>query len=76
MNYFERMLLNYLRDSKIRMEITGFDMDGFESAVHDALKLRLDAIECIVFEDGGAASDAQKVAAIRNLFQREFYDKE
>ena len=30
MRYFDLMLLNYLRDSKIQIEITGFDMDGAE----------------------------------------------
>ncbi len=76
MNYFEKILLNYLRDSKIEMEINGFDQAGFERTTRDALKLRLDTIESIVFEDSGIISDAQKVASVKNLFQREFYDKE
>ncbi len=34
MTYFERTLLNFLNESKIEMEIRGFDMDSFERALH------------------------------------------
>ena len=73
MNYFEMMLLNYLRDSKIEMEINGFDMDSFEQIIHQELKYRLEMVESIVFEDDDLMSDAEKVEAIKRQFQNEFY---
>ena len=76
MNYFEKILLNYLRDSKLKMEITGFDMDGFQEAVREESKRRLEMVESIVFEDDDLMSDAEKVTAVKRLFQNEFYDKE
>lgn len=68
MNYFEKMLLNYLRGSKIKMEITGFDMDGFEKLLHQELKRQLEDIEHIVFSDD-FTSDAERVQSIKELFQ-------
>lgn len=68
MNYFEKMLLNYLRGSKIKMEITGFDMDGFEKLLHQELKRQLESIEYIVFSDD-FTSDAERVQSIKELFQ-------
>lgn len=68
MNYFEKMLLNYLRGSKIEMKITGFDMDGFEKLLHQRLKKQLEDIEYIVFSDD-LTSDAEKVQSIKELFQ-------
>ena len=68
MNYFEKMLLNYLRGSKIKMEITGFDMDGFEKLLHQRLKRQLETIEHIVFSDN-FTSDAEKVQSIKELFR-------
>lgn len=76
MTYFEKSLLNFLRDSKIKMEITGFDMDGFQEAVHEESKRRLEMVESIVFEDDDLMSDAEKVTTVKRLFQNEFYDKE
>lgn len=76
MNYFEKMLLNYLRNSKIKLEITGFDVNGFEKAVQEETKRRLDMIEYIAFEDDDIASDTEKIASIKQLFRREFYSEE
>ena len=76
MNYFEKILLAYLRDSKIEMEITGFDMDSFEQILSQELKCRLEMVESIAFEDDELMPDTEKVAAIKRLFQNEFYDKE
>ena len=73
MNYFEKILLNYLRSGKVKMEITGFDMDGFQAAVRDESKRRLELIEQIVFEDDDMRSDTQKIEAIRLYFQKDFY---
>ena len=76
MNYFETMLLNYLRGGKVKMEITGFDMDDFQAAVRDESKRRLELIEQIVFEDSEKIPDAQKVEAIKQCFQKDFYMQE
>jgi len=76
MDYFERTLLNFLSRSKIKMEITGFDQDGFSKAVQQESKRRLDMIEYIISQDSGIVSDAEKIASIKQLFRREFYDKE
>ena len=72
MKLLERILLRFLLNNKITMEITGFDMDAFAKAIDQELKARLETVECIVFEDSGMISDAQKVASIQNLFRREF----
>lgn len=73
MNCFEKMLLNYLLSSKIKMEITGFDMDGFEKATQEESKRRLELIEQIVFEDSVKKSDTEKLKAIKLCFERDFY---
>ena len=70
MNYFETMLLNYLRGGKVKMEITGFDMDGFSQAMYRELSRRLGMIEGIILEDD--TTDAEKTAAIRRLFEEDF----
>lgn len=68
MNYFEKMLLAFLLNSKIKMEVTGFDMDGFEKLLHQQLKRQLESIEYIVFSDD-FTSDAERVQSIKELFQ-------
>ena len=73
MELFELTLLNYLRSSKIKMEITGFDMEAFNKSMHRELKHRLDMIEGIIYEDHRTSTDAEKVAAIKLLFERNFY---
>lgn len=72
MNYFEKMLLNYLCGSKIKMEITGFDTAGFQKAVQEEGKRRLEMIESIVFEDEDILSNDEKINSIRSLFLRDF----
>lgn len=67
MRYFDKMLLNYLLNSKLKMEITGFDMDRFEKTLYHQLKRRLEAIEHIIFADE-FISDAERVESIRELF--------
>lgn len=76
MNYFEKLLLNYLRDSKVKMEITGLDLNGFQDALREESKHRLELIEQIIFEDSEIISDMRKVEAIKKLFQQEFYSKD
>ena len=76
MKMLEQILLRYLLDSKIKMEIAGFDMDGFQQAVRQRSKCRLRMIEDIVFTDDDIASDAEKVESIKLLFQREFFDED
>lgn len=68
MNYFDKMLLAFLLNGKIKMEITGFDMDGFEKLLHQQLKRQLESIEYIVFSDD-FTSDAERVQSIKELFQ-------
>ena len=76
MTYFEKLLLNYLRDSKVKMEITGLDLNGFQDALREESKHRLELIEQIIFEDSEIISDMRKVGAIKKLFQQEFYSKD
>ena len=73
MNYFEKILLNYLRSGKVKMEITGFDMDGFHAAARDESKRRLEVIEQIIFENSDMRSDTQKLEAVKLCFQKDFY---
>ena len=76
MTYFEKLLLNYQRDSKVKMEITGLDLNGFQDALREESKHRLELIEQIIFEDSEIISDMRKVEAIKKLFQQEFYSKD
>lgn len=68
MRYFDKMLLAFLLNSKIKMEVTGFDTDGFEKLLHQRLKRQLEDIEHIVFSDD-FTSDAERVQSIKELFQ-------
>lgn len=76
MTYFERTLLNFLNESKIEMEIRGFDMDSFERALHQEFKSQLELIEYIVFQDEIIESDTEKIASIKRVFQNEFYSED
>ena len=76
MTYFEKLLLNYLRDSKVKMEITGLDLNGFQDALREESKHRLELIDQIIFEDSEIISDMRKVEAIKKLFQQELYSKD
>ncbi len=76
MNYFEKMLLHYLWDGQLEMKISGFDMDGFQRTVQEEQKHRLEMIESLVFEDDDIMSDAEKVTALKRLFQNDFYYEE
>lgn len=73
MNYFEKLLLIHLWDGELETKITGFDMEGFQKALKDEGKRRLEIVEQIVFEDSDLRSDAQKVAALKLCFQKDFY---
>ena len=70
MKMLERILLRYLVNSKVKMEITGFDMKEFSKAMHLELKELLETIESIILED---APDSNKVTSIKILFERENY---
>lgn len=76
MSYFEKMLPIYLQNSQLKMKITGFDIDGFKKAIQEEGKRRLEIIEQIVFEDSEKIPDAQKVEAIKQCFQKDFYMQE
>ena len=58
--------------SKIKLEITDFDMDGFSKAMHWDMKHKLDAVEAIVFDDSGTMSDAEKIAELKLCFEENF----
>lgn len=66
----ERILLRFMLNKKVKMEVIGFDTDAFSKAMHRELMERLETIESIILEDG---SDTSKVRAIKLLFEREFY---
>lgn len=70
MKMLERILLHYLVNNKVKMEITGFDMKEFSEAMHLELKELLETIESIILED---APDSNKVTSIKILFERENY---
>ena len=73
MTLFERTLLRFLHDGKIKMELTGFDMDGFDKAMNREVRYRLGTIQSIIYDDLEDLSDAEKVAAIKLLFEKVFY---
>ena len=64
-NILEKSLSQYLRGSHINLEITGFDMDAFEKAMHRELSSQLNKIAYIAYEDRALMSDAQKIEAIK-----------
>lgn len=66
----ERILLRFLINNKIKMEITGFDMNGFSKAMHREMKELLETIEAIIEED---APDSDKVTSIKVLLEREYH---
>lgn len=73
MNYFEKLLLIHLWDGELETKITGFDMEGFQKALNDEGKRRLELVEQIVFKDDDLISDAQKVEALKLCFEKDFY---
>ena len=66
----------FLQDSKIELELYGFDMEAFELVVRGELKYQLEMIEYIIFEIDDIMSDAEKIAAIKRLFEHDFNDEE
>ena len=72
MNYLEKMLLNYLRSSKIKMEITGFDMESFEKVLYHKEKCCLEMIEPIAFMDDDLMMDSDKIETIKQYFLLDF----
>lgn len=69
MDILRKNFAEFLRGSRIKLEITGFDMDGFEKLLRQRLKYQLETIEHIVFADDDSTSDSEKVQAIKELFQ-------
>ena len=76
MEFFERTLLHFLSRSRIKMEVTGFDLDGFSEAMHWQLRHKLDRIEHIAFEDTAILSDAEKIAEIKACFEEDYDARE
>ncbi|EOS66649.1 hypothetical protein [Oscillibacter sp. 1-3] len=70
MGILQKNLSEFLRGSQIKLEITGFDMDGFEKAMHRDLSSRLTAIQGIVYEDGDVLSDSQKIEAVKQYLEQ------
>ncbi len=71
MDILRKNFAEFLRKSQIKLEITGFDMDGFEKAMRRDLSGRLNEIGGIVYEDGGRLSDSQKVEAVKRCLEQE-----
>ncbi len=71
MDILRKNFAEFLRKSQIKLEITGFDMDGFERAMHRDLSGRLNNIGAIVYEDDDLLSDSEKVEAIKRCFERD-----
>ena len=70
MGILQKNLSEFLRGSQIKLEITGFDMDGFEKAMQRDLSSRLTAIQGIVYEDGDVLSDSQKIEAVKQYLEQ------
>ncbi len=69
MTAIEGILFQYLRSSRIKVEISGFDMESFSEAMHRELNRRLDDIQCIAFEDEDLMTNSEKIAAIKRRFE-------
>ncbi len=76
MNYFEKILLTFLWDGKLEMNISGLDLDAFEEAICEESKHRLEMVEGIIFADAEFVSDAEKVESIQKLFETDFCDED
>ena len=63
MKILRMILAQFLRRSQIKIEISGFDMDGFSAAMHRELSHALSDIAGCVYADG--MTDKEKVEAIR-----------
>ena len=72
MRYFDKILLAFLLNSKIKMEVTGFDMDGFKGAVEEEGKRRLEMIESIIYLEDDLMADSEKVSTIKQYFKEDF----
>ena len=72
MKILRTILAEFLRSSQIKVEISGFDMEGFSKAVHGELSRRLNDIQCLAFEDGDLMSDSEKIAAIKKCFEQDW----
>ena len=69
MTAIEGILFQYLRSSRIKVEISGFDMESFSEAMHRELSRRLDDIQCLAFEDEELMTNSEKIAAIKRRFE-------
>ncbi len=69
MKILRLILADFLRKSQIKVELTGFDTEGFSRAACWALGRRLDEIGAYAFDS--EMTDGEKVAAIRACLERE-----
>ena len=76
MNYIEKTLLRFLRGNKIKIELVGFDMNGFTEALRCEWKQRLDLVEGVVFEDESDFRDEEKITILKGFFEHDFCDED
>jgi len=62
------ILAEFLRKSQIKIEITGFDVEKFQKAVHDEWNLELCEIEAYVWND--EMTDSEKIEALKECLAR------
>lgn len=68
MKILRLILAELLRSSQVKVEISGFDVDGFSKAACWELGRRLDEIGAYAFD--GSMTDGEKLAAIRACLER------
>ena len=73
-NILKKYLADYLSRSKVKIDITGFDMDAFSEAINQELKDKLDTVEYIAFEDEDIMPNDEKIKMIQKLFRDGFLE--
>lgn len=73
-NILKKYLADYLGRSKMKIDITGFDMDAFSKAINQELKDKLDTVEYIAFEDEDIMPNDEKIEMIQKLFRDGFLE--
>lgn len=73
-NILKKYLADYLSRSKVKIDITGFDMDAFSKAINQELKDKLDTVEYIAFEDEDIMPNDEKIEMIQKLFRDGFLE--
>ncbi len=68
MKILRLILAGFLQGSRVKVEISGFDVEGFSKAACWELSRRLDEIGAYAFD--GGMTDGEKLAAIRECLER------